>query len=48
MSDLKRRVKQLQARTTDDEIIVWIDWGGPTVNIKGVEMTREEVDRLYP
>ena len=48
MSDLKTRVKKLEAKTPDGENIIWVDWGGPTVEINGETMTREEMERRYP
>lgn len=47
MSNINKRLNNLENHT-DDETVIVVDWGGPTINVKGVEMTRAEFDKHFP
>lgn len=47
MSSINKRLNDLENHTDDESVIV-VDWGGPTLNVKGVEMTRAEFVQRFP
>ena len=46
---IKNRIQKLEQKNPPGgKTIIVIDWGGPTLTVEGIELTRAEVDKLYP
>ena len=43
-----RRLDDLEKKTGAGESLVVVDWGGPTVTVKGEVLTRVEYEKRYP
>jgi hypothetical protein len=48
MGDKERRLDDLEKQTGAGESLVVVDWGGPTVTVKGEVLTRAEYEKRYP
>ena len=43
-----KRITDLETKTGAGESLIVCDWGGPTVTVRGVEMTRAEFEKQFP
>ena len=43
-----KRLDDLETKTGTSEALVVVDWGGPTVTVKGEVLTRAEYEKRFP